>query len=94
MADTYHSSNSSKFKQEDCGPGQTGQKARPHLKTDHTKQAGAWLEKHLPSKHEALSSNPITEREREREREREEKAEKKKKKVNAAKIVIKQKRET
>jgi hypothetical protein len=63
VAHTCNPSYSGGSDQEDCGskPALGKQFQRPFLKKTHHKKKGlvAWL-KHLPSKNEALSSNPST----------------------------------
>jgi hypothetical protein len=50
---------SGSLKWEGRGPGWPGQKVRHYLQNNHSKKSYRQAEEHLPSKHEALSSNPI-----------------------------------
>jgi hypothetical protein len=49
---------SGSLKWEDQDPGWPGQKARHYLQNNQSKKGYRQAEEHLPSKHEALSSNP------------------------------------
>jgi hypothetical protein len=58
---TCHPSYSRKHKKEDHGPGRPGNKARPYLKNNQSKNGWQVAQvQHLPSKRKALTLMPCT----------------------------------